>query len=1006
MILIVDDKPENLFALKKLLEVHSFNVDTASSGEEALKRVLKNSYALIILDVQMPGMDGFEVAEAISGFSKGKDIPIIFLSAVNTDKKFIVKGYSSGGIDYVTKPFDPDILLLKVKTFYRLYEQSRELSEMQVALRQEIEMRKRTQVEQYLKAKELKSILETIPQITFTTDAVGNIEYVNEQWYVYSDLKSIFPVAYENEEPVSSFWQTTFLAQPQLPVELCIRKQYNNEFRYHLLSLIPVKEDETILKWVGTITDIHEQKLSKDLLEKRVEERTSELIIANKELAFRNAEKRKRAAELLVANEELAFQNREKENRAAELQVANEELAFQNRQREKHEVELTKANRLYTFLSQINQSIVYSENEETVLKDACRIAIEFGKFETASITFIDKVTNKIRLVESQNIPDDDIPLFNDVIFDETGPRAHVVNTGRSFICNDIQNEFVLPGWQPYATKRKLQSCMMLPIAHSGEIIGTFNLFAAEKHFFDQQETILLEEAARDISFALGIFEKEKARKLSEYKVIHSELRLKQAQAIAHIGSWEEDISTGVESWSEEVCRIFGIPESENKQSYRSWRSFIHPEDLDFVTEKVAESKEKMCDAAFFHRIKRRNGEVRYIYSQSHFEFDETGKPTGKYGVVHDVTETNVAEVALAQSEANLRLIMDSIPQFIATRNIDGKFLFVNKSFADLMGKPAEELLAQSLYETLPVREQAAYYLKQDREVILSGKMKINPEHSFTDYKGDTRIFHTLKIPFLVTGTHERAILGITSDITEQKLAEKERTKMIADIVQRNKDLEQFSYIISHNLRAPVANIMGFSEVMQFTNISEEDRQLFISDLSVSVKKLDGVIKDINKVLQLKNEVSGKMEIVKFPELVADIRLNVSELLKNEEIQIESDFLAIDEMLTVKGYLYSIFYNLISNSIKYRNPDVRSFISIRSFKSGDKFQITFKDNGLGIDLTKRGGEVFGLYKRFHSHTEGKGMGLFMVKTQVETLGGTITVKSQVNEGTEFKVEFKS
>ncbi|MXV51811.1 response regulator [Pedobacter sp. HMF7647] len=142
MILIVDDKPENIFSLKQILELHNFEVDIALSGEEALKKILKNDYALIILDVQMPGMDGFEVAEAVTGYSKSKDTPIIFLSAVNTDKKFITKGYASGGLDYITKPVDADILLLKVKTFYRLYEQTHELYRMQQALLEEIEYRK------------------------------------------------------------------------------------------------------------------------------------------------------------------------------------------------------------------------------------------------------------------------------------------------------------------------------------------------------------------------------------------------------------------------------------------------------------------------------------------------------------------------------------------------------------------------------------------------------------------------------------------------------------------------------------------------------------------------------------------------------------------------------------------------------------------------------------------------------------------------------------------------
>ncbi len=145
MILIVDDKPVNLFSLKRILELNEFAVDTASSGEEALRKILKNTYALVILDVQMPGMDGFEVAETITGYSKTKDLSIIFLSAVNTDKRFIQKGYASGGVDYITKPVDPDILLLKVKTFYKLFEQTQQLTRMQESLREEIEFRKRAE---------------------------------------------------------------------------------------------------------------------------------------------------------------------------------------------------------------------------------------------------------------------------------------------------------------------------------------------------------------------------------------------------------------------------------------------------------------------------------------------------------------------------------------------------------------------------------------------------------------------------------------------------------------------------------------------------------------------------------------------------------------------------------------------------------------------------------------------------------------------------------------------
>jgi signal transduction histidine kinase len=260
MILIVDDKQENIFSLKSILALHNFPSDTALSGEEALKKVLKNQYALIILDVQMPGMDGFEVAETISGHSKSKDIPIIFLSAVNTDKKFITKGYSSGGIDYIVKPIDPDILLLKVKTFYQLYEQKRQLSEMQNNLRAEIEFRKKAQLEINEKAMEMRSILESIPQIAFTTKSDGTLEYNNSQWLNYSASENDFPVAHPDDNNIEEEIRRTIRVGRPLEMEVRVRMRDKDDYRYHLLRVLPVKESENIVKWVGTFTDIEDQK--------------------------------------------------------------------------------------------------------------------------------------------------------------------------------------------------------------------------------------------------------------------------------------------------------------------------------------------------------------------------------------------------------------------------------------------------------------------------------------------------------------------------------------------------------------------------------------------------------------------------------------------------------------------------------------------------------------------------------------------------------------------------
>jgi len=260
MILIVDDKAENIYSLKKLLELKNFSVDTAMSGEEALKKVLKNNYALIILDVQMPGMDGFEVAETLSGFNKTKNIPIIFLSAVNKDKKFITKGYASGGIDYVTKPVDPDILLLKVKTFYRLYEQTLILNETQKNLQSEIEIRKNVQEELRKKVEHLHFTLESLPQIAFTATADGTIDFVNKKWFSYAVTDKSFPPVHPEDKDIYQEWSIAMLTDNALEMEVRIKKINGDSYRFHLLRIVPIKEDGKVVKWVGTFTDIEDQK--------------------------------------------------------------------------------------------------------------------------------------------------------------------------------------------------------------------------------------------------------------------------------------------------------------------------------------------------------------------------------------------------------------------------------------------------------------------------------------------------------------------------------------------------------------------------------------------------------------------------------------------------------------------------------------------------------------------------------------------------------------------------
>lgn len=290
MILIVDDKPENVFSLKSTLTLHGFDVDTADSGDAALKKILRTTYSLIILDVQMPGMDGFEVAETVAGYSKAKDTPILFLSAASREKKFITRGYNSGAVDYVTKPVDPDILLLKVKTFHKLSEQRIELLKVQKELNVEIEQRKKAQAELTLRVNELHSVLESLPQIAFVITQDGKIEFVNKLWHQYSKSVDAIPEVHPDDKALYNKWMTALNKGEDFTTEIRMQNVITKEFPYFLLKMIPLGRQDGTHRWVVTLTDIQHQKNQSDILDQMVKERTQQLIDKNEQLELNNHE--------------------------------------------------------------------------------------------------------------------------------------------------------------------------------------------------------------------------------------------------------------------------------------------------------------------------------------------------------------------------------------------------------------------------------------------------------------------------------------------------------------------------------------------------------------------------------------------------------------------------------------------------------------------------------------------------------------------------------------------
>jgi signal transduction histidine kinase len=238
---------------------------------------------------------------------------------------------------------------------------------------------------------------------------------------------------------------------------------------------------------------------------------------------------------------------------------------------------------------------------------------------------------------------------------------------------------------------------------------------------------------------------------------------------------------------------------------------------------------------------------------------------------------------------------------------------------------------------------------------------------------------------------------------EKRRTEVQRDKMAIHILKRNKELEQFAYAISHNLRGSVANIQGLFNIWDPEKRTKHEQKYIHEGIKHSIQKLDEVIKDMNYVLQVKEEAHESKQLVKFEKLVKDIKMSIYMLVREKNAKIKFDFAEVESIVSNRSYIHSIFYNLIMNSIKYKKENESPKILITSRFTDEHIELRFKDNGIGIDLEKYGDKIFGLYKRFNETLDGKGMGLFLVKSQVESMMGTIEVKSRIREGTEFIIK---
>ena len=231
----------------------------------------------------------------------------------------------------------------------------------------------------------------------------------------------------------------------------------------------------------------------------------------------------------------------------------------------------------------------------------------------------------------------------------------------------------------------------------------------------------------------------------------------------------------------------------------------------------------------------------------------------------------------------------------------------------------------------------------------------------------------------------------------------ELQKTNQELIEHNNQLEQFAFIAAHNLRAPLTRVLGLANLIQMGE-TEEDKQTALDKLISSTHDMDQVVKDLNAILNIKRH-TGNFSEVDLNESLTRTKRILEKEIEDTGTKIINNFSEADKVYAIAPYVESILYNLISNAIKYRDPERTPYIAIKTTHEKEFVCLAVMDNGLGIDLRKYKQNVFSLYKRFHLHVEGKGLGLYLVKTQIEALGGRVEVRSEPNEGTTFHVYFK-
>lgn len=459
------------------------------------------------------------------------------------------------------------------------------------------------------------------------------------------------------------------------------------------------------------------------------------------------------------------------------------------------------------------------------------------------------------------------------------------------------------------------------------------------------------------------------------------------------------------------CReITGYSENELRRDATLWTQALHPEDRLATQRRLALILEAgQTDLLTYRFYNKTKNEYRWLEDRITPVKSEDGSIRQIFGSVRDITEQMNVTLQLKEKNELVSRIITSSDQFFYIVSIDPENTFINDfkflswQIEEIQGSSLDEIKSSPLAWMKAIHPDDIEKVKEVNQVMFSTQKPTVRVYRVRNVKTGNYIWLEDYV-YPVADENGRIIelYGSVRNIDDRKKTEIEKENLLKELNNKYNELMQFNYIVSHNLRAPVAHILGLAQLLQ-TNQSEEERTDTQNFITEAAQSMDTLLYDLNTILSARSALNEKKEVFSLKNIIRDVQNNLrAEIDKSDttiKVEIAPEAATIN---SVKSYLQSSVFNLVANGIKYRSSERRPVIEITATKRDSMTVISIKDNGLGMDMELYGDRIFGLYNKFHTEHEGKGLGLYMTKTQIESLGGTISVNSHLGEGTEFTI----